>query len=113
MTVPSTMAAGRSILHSRLQGWGCGNVADMTLVFSELVVNATIHAKAAEAAVVTHAPPTVRIAVHDNSQTIPERRAGGSQGGFGLSIVSQLSESWGWEQTATGKVVWAVVPCAS
>jgi anti-sigma regulatory factor (Ser/Thr protein kinase) len=111
MTVPSTMAAGRSIFQSGLQGWGCGNVADMTLVFSELVANATVHAAGASSVVISHAPPTVRMAVHDSSHVIPALRERSFQGGFGLGIVNQLSDSWGWDQTPTGKVVWSVIRC--
>jgi anti-sigma regulatory factor (Ser/Thr protein kinase) len=110
-TVRSTMAAGRSVFQNGLQGWGCGNVTDMMLVFSELVANATVHATAASATVISHAPPTVRIAVHDNSHVIPALRESSAQGGFGLRIVSQLSDSWGWDQTPTGKVVWSIIRC--
>ena len=109
--VPSTMTAGRSIFHDGLQGWGCGNIADMTLVFSELVTNATMHAAGASTTVISHAPPNVRIAVHDSSHVIPELRPNAPQGGFGLQIVDQLSDSWGWDQTPTGKVVWSVIRC--
>jgi anti-sigma regulatory factor (Ser/Thr protein kinase) len=111
MTVQSTMAAGRSIFRTGLQGWGCGNLADMTLVFSELLANATVHAAGASTTMITHSPPTVRIAVHDNSHVIPALRDSSSQGGFGLRIVGQLSDSWGWDQTPTGKVVWSIIRC--
>ena len=110
VTVPSTMAAGRNLFRNGLEGWGCGNVVDMVLVFAELVTNATVHTTAASTTVITHEPPNVRIAVHDNSHVIPELRHD-TRGGFGLRIVSQLSDSWGWDQTATGKVVWSIIPC--
>jgi hypothetical protein len=112
VTVPSTMAAGRNILHDGLQAWGCGNVVDVVLVFAELVTNATVHTLAAASrTVITHMPPNVRIAVHDSSHAIPELRQDARPGGFGLRIVSRLSDSWGWDQTPTGKVVWCVLPC--
>ena len=112
VTAPSTMAAGRNTLYSGLQGWGCGNTDDIVLVFAELVTNATAHTLAATSTtVITHMPPNVRIAVHDSSHAAPRLRHDARPGGFGLRIVRQLSDSWGWDQTATGKVVWSVVPC--
>jgi hypothetical protein len=41
------------------------------------------------------------------------RDADGAPGGFGLRIVAQLSTMWGWEQTATGKVVWSNLDCCA
>jgi hypothetical protein len=112
VTVSSAITAARNTLHNGLQGWGCGNIDDIDLVFSELVTNATVHTLAATSqTVVTHMPPNVRIAVHDSSHTIPELRHNGRPGGFGLRIVNELSNSWGWGQTATGKVVWSIIPC--
>jgi Histidine kinase-like ATPase domain len=111
VTVTSTMATGRNILRNGLQGWGCGNVAPMVLVFSELVTNATVHTEAASTTVIKHMPPNVRIEVHDSSHIIPVLRHENRPGGFGLRIVNQLSDSWGWHHTATGKVVWSLVPC--
>ena len=111
VTVPSTMAAGRNIFQIGLQAWGCGNVVDMMLVFSELVTNATVHTAAASTTVITHVPPNVRIAVHDSSHVIPALRHSTRRGGFGLRIVNHLSDSWGWDQTPTGKVVWSIIRC--
>jgi hypothetical protein len=81
------------------------------LVFAELVTNATVHTPAASTTVITHMPPNVRIAVHDSSHAIPALRHDDPPGGFGLRIVSQLSDTWGWDQTPTGKVVWSNIPC--
>jgi anti-sigma regulatory factor (Ser/Thr protein kinase) len=109
--VASTMATGRNILQNGLQAWGCGNITDMVLVFSELVTNAMVHTEAASTTVIKHMPPTVRIEVHDRSSIIPALRHDTRPGGVGLRIVSQLSGSWGWHHTATGKVVWSVIAC--
>ena len=109
--LPETMAAGRQTLREHLHGWGCINVDDVVLVFSELVTNALVHTTAASATVITHGPPSVRIDVHDVSHSIPELRHDTRPGGFGLRIICQLSDDWGWDQTSTGKVVWATLPC--
>ena len=111
VTVPSTMAAGRNTLHNGLLRWGCSNIDDIVLVFAELVTNATVHTADASTTVITHIPPNLRIAVHDSSHANPELRHDAGPGGFGLRIVNQLSDSWGWDQTPTGKVVWSIVPC--
>ena len=42
VSVPSTIAEGRHTLRDGLAGWGCSNVDDVVLVFSELVTNATV-----------------------------------------------------------------------
>ena len=111
VSVASTMGAGRQLLRDRLSGWGCDNGADVLLVFSELVTNAVVHTAAASTTVITHQPPNVRIEVHDTSHVVPEMRHDARPGGVGLRIVSHLSESWGWDDTPTGKVVWSVTRC--
>jgi hypothetical protein len=109
--VVSTMGAGRSVLEGGMHVWGCGNVDDVVLVFSELITNAVVHTPGASSAVITHEPPNVRIEVHDGSHVIPELRHDTDPGGFGLQIVSRLSGGWGWVQTPTGKVVWSIMAC--
>jgi anti-sigma regulatory factor (Ser/Thr protein kinase) len=110
--VTSTMAAARQNLRDRLRAWGCRNVDDAVLVFSELVTNAIEHSASAPTTVIRHEPPDVRIEVFDVSHSRhPQLRHDTRPGGFGLRIVSQLSKGWGWEPTSTGKVVWSNVPC--
>ena len=112
VSIPSTIAPARHTARARMQAWGCDNAADVELVFSELLTNATVHSTAASTTVISHGPHTVRIEVHDTSHSIPQlRHDTRPDGGLGLRIVNQLSHSWGWEQTATGKVVWAIIPC--
>ncbi len=109
---PAAITEARRALWHQLNGWRCNNVPDTLLVFSELVTNAVEHAGGAFNIVVTHGEQLLRFDVHDTPRTIPERRdVGAAPGGFGLRIVSQLSHSWGWERTPTGKVVWANIPC--
>lgn len=109
----SLMSTCRRSLQTGLQGWGCGNIDNMVLVFSELVTNASVHTSAASRTVITHLPPNVRLEVHDTSHAAPELRGDnhGEPGGFGLRIVNDLSASWGWLLTPTGKMVWSVIAC--
>ena len=111
---PSATSVGsaRHRLQAELERWGCGNVADVTLVFSELATNALRHARSASTALITHGDDEIRLAIHDTSHAIPHvaTRPAGS-GGYGLVIVDQISERWGWEHTASGKTVWSVIRC--
>ncbi len=105
------LQAARHSLRHRLEAWGCANVDDVVLVFSELVTNAVVHTAAASRTVITHESGAVRLAVHDSSNTAPRLRTDSGPGGWGLRIVSSLSASFGWEQTDDGKTVWSVVAC--
>ena len=63
---------------------------------------------------IVHGDHTLRFEVDDISHAVPSPAATGSRlGGFGLLIVGQLAESWGWDQTATGKRVWCNLSCCS
>jgi two-component sensor histidine kinase len=107
----SSIATSRRRLRQRVDAWGCANVDDMVLGFSELVTNATVHTQGASRALIRHVPPNVRVEVHDSSHAAPVQRVGGRTGGFGLRIVGRLCERWGWEQTDGGKFVWATFGC--
>lgn len=55
----------------------------------------------------------LHIAVHDESAAHPAPRKASfeDESGRGMLIIETLSHRWGWEPLATGKVVWADVPC--
>ena len=77
-------------------------------MFSELATNALRHARSASTALITHGDDEIRLAIYDTSHTIPDvAPRPEAPGGYGLVIVDQISERWGWEQTATGKTIWA------
>jgi anti-sigma regulatory factor (Ser/Thr protein kinase) len=81
---------------------------DVLLALSELVTNAVTHARAAPFVHVGLTPGILRLEVHDTSTTHQVKRpAGSSAGGFGVRLVSELADSWGWEHEHDGKVVWA------
>lgn len=110
----SAIAVGqaRGALHRRLEQWQCGNVEDVTLVFSELATNAFRHAGSSSTAMITHGDDEIRLAVNDTSHSIPHLvPASSSPGGYGLVIVDRVSDRWGWDQTASGKTVWSVIRC--
>jgi anti-sigma regulatory factor (Ser/Thr protein kinase) len=109
---PRQASEARDTLRRQLDRWHCGSINDGLLVFAELVTNAVQHAGGTDRVTVIHGAQVLRIEVHDHSHTTPDpRRPSGVGGGFGLSIVRKLSDTWGWEQTADGKVVWSDIPC--
>lgn len=91
-------------------------IHEVTLVASELVVNALRHARTTERDELrvhwTVGPDgVVVVAVEDPSEEIPVPRkaARDAPSGRGLTIVAALSAGWGYELTPRGKRVWAKV----
>lgn len=94
-------------------GWSEDAIGDLTVVLSELVTNALVHA-CADALEVTVLEDRggVRLEVADESSEAPRiSRGHGSLAGHGLGlvIVDSLAQSWGYRLSPRGKVVWAVV----
>ena len=79
-----------------------------TLVVSEVVTNAVIHARSDAELVLERTPTALRISVTDRGSGLAREPASNvSDGGRGLLIVQQLSTSWGAEPTGDGNRVWA------
>ncbi|AGP60300.1 SpoIIE family protein phosphatase [Streptomyces rapamycinicus] len=106
---PAVVARARREAAERLAAWGLEEAAfTMEVVVSELVTNA-----------IRHATPPIGLRlirdraliceVSDGSATAPHLRRARAfdEGGRGLLLVAQLTESWGTRQTATGKTIWA------
>jgi anti-sigma regulatory factor (Ser/Thr protein kinase) len=84
----------------------------VSLIVSELVTNAVVHAHSGLRVVVTASRHRLRIEVHDDDGTPPSMLPDpGPHGGFGLRIVAETSDRWGWLPTQSGKLVWAEVRC--
>jgi anti-sigma regulatory factor (Ser/Thr protein kinase) len=81
-----------------------------SLLVSELVTNAVVHAGSAVDVVVGHEGihATLRVEVHDSSERAP--RMGGfdldALSGRGLALVEAMSDRWGVEKDDAGKRVW-------
>ena len=97
-------------LHER----GCRTGDDAVLVLSELVTNAMVHAADGCTIEVRHRDDMLRLEVRDRSPQAPVMRLVGPSdiGGRGLRVVDAVAEAWGWEPTADGKRVWAIVHAA-
>jgi len=102
----------RAFVTESLQGWHLDSMIEAaSLVVSEVVTNAVIHARSDAELVLERTPTVLRISVTDRgSGLVRQPGASGSDGGRGLLIVQQLSTSWGAEPTGDGNRVWAELP---
>lgn len=103
----------RRFVDETLRRWDCADVLEtVTLLVSELVTNAVVHARSdAEVSVVLH-HDVIRVEVTDTSVEPPQRRdpQPHEPNGRGLAMVDKLTTAWGVEVTGAGKVVWFEVP---
>ena len=104
--------AARRAIEAWMESLGCApeERTNWSLVVSELVTNAVVHAKSAPEVAATATDGGLHLDVYDGDRSPPMIRDpadGGTRGGFGLRIVAALSDRWGWEPTTSGKRVWA------
>lgn len=106
------VGAARHAVQRWLHDRGCRTADDAMLVLSELVTNAIVHAGAGCTLEVHQCDDRLRLDVRDRSREAPVPGAvrPSDVGGRGLQLVGAVSDAWGWEPTAGGKRVWAVVP---
>ena len=81
---------------------------DASLLISEVVTNALLHAKGLVRIEVEERGGAYRIAVSDDSSAPPTQKGYRTDDatGRGLQLLDGLATSWGWEWTRPGKVVW-------
>lgn len=109
---PASAQAARRVAGECLRAWHLGRlVPSVTLVVTELVTNALLHARTAIDVTVTQLEDGVRVAVRDGHAGSPTVRHVDvdSTTGRGLVIVARLARRWGVERDSTGKTVWADV----
>ena len=85
-------------------------VDDLRLVVSELATNALMHGRSGFMVVLLAFNGSVRLEVHDGSQSMPVQVAARTLdvGGRGIAIVNTLCRDWGvTKQRSGGKSVWA------
>jgi DNA-binding NarL/FixJ family response regulator len=112
---PELQSAGRarSFVDETLRRWDCGDQLDaVTLLVSEVVTNAIVHAGTEVEVSVQLTPSAVRIEVIDLESALPVARdaADDETSGRGLALVEALASAWGVEARPGGKVVWFEVP---
>jgi anti-sigma regulatory factor (Ser/Thr protein kinase) len=117
--VPASVAVARRRIAAELLAAGVFEAAigDATLVVSELLSNAILHASPlpGECLQLTWivAAGSVEIAVSDGGgPTVPRaaRPLPSSPTGRGLGIVEHVSDHWGVRADAAGTTVWALLP---
>src|SRR3954447_17397598 len=99
----------RRFVRDTLSSWGAEEHVDTaTLLISELVTNAVLHARSAPEVILVAEGAMLRVEVYDQSPILPARRHYGLQAGTGRGIVlvEEMASEWGAEATRSGKVVW-------
>jgi hypothetical protein len=106
----------RRFAHEVVDRWGVSTAADdVTLIVSELVANAILHAGSPSTVRLSHRPSVVRVEVSDGEPTsIPSLRrfSPTATSGRGLRMVAAVAAGWGAYPIAGGKVIWADIELA-
>ncbi|GAP49161.1 SpoIIE family protein phosphatase [Streptomyces azureus] len=106
---PALVGEVRASAMRRLSDWGLDETAFAAeLILSELITNAIRHGTGPIRVRLLYGR-TLICEVSDASNTAPHLRRAAStdEGGRGLFLVAQLSQSWGTRYLSEGKVIWA------
>lgn len=106
---PSSVAQARRHLHDQLVAWDVEGFDWMAVqVLSELVTNATLHARSGCTVRLAHEGDSLLMSVTDSSPVLPRPRHYGTEAttGRGLALVDALSTGWGVQESPPGKTVW-------
>jgi DNA-binding NarL/FixJ family response regulator len=107
---PRSAGEARRFVAKTLEDWQLGPLLDtVTLLTSELVTNAIVHAGSEVDVVVRLTGEAARVEVTDRSAAPPEPRVAGESdsSGRGLALVEALARRWGTRRLASGgKTVW-------
>ncbi len=106
---PESPWAARRFVESVLQPWGCDDLLDtVTLLVSELVGNAVMHAGSELELSLRLMVGRLRVDVIDHSTELPRRRdvAEDALTGRGSGLVEILATAWGVTGRPDGKSVW-------
>jgi DNA-binding NarL/FixJ family response regulator len=107
---PRSAGEARRFVAAALQGWRLGPLLEtVTLLTSELVTNAILHAGSEVDVVVRLTGEAARVEVTDRSDAPPAPRpaADSDNSGRGLALVEALARRWGTRRiVGGGKTVW-------
>jgi anti-sigma regulatory factor (Ser/Thr protein kinase) len=86
--------------------------ADASLLTSEVVANAVLHASGPVTVEVVQKGDAYRIVVGDGSSTPPADKGyqRDDATGRGIQLLEHLAATWGCKRTGTGKIVWFDLP---
>ena len=107
---PTSASAARRFVAATLRGWECDELVDVaTLLVSELVANAILHAHTTiEVRVLRRRDGRLRFDVRDGANRAPARKhySALTTTGRGLLLVETLAADWGVTPSDVGKTVW-------
>lgn len=102
--------AARRFMAETLTQWRCDDLLDtVSLLVTELVTNAVIHAASDAEVAVALMPTVLRVEVSDRGEGRPERRRAGTMdtSGRGMELIDALAARWGAEpRPGGGNTVW-------
>ena len=106
---PKNVRAARKFVEEALVEHGLLDLVDLTsLLTSELVTNAILHAESRVEIEVRTAPDRVRVEVADWGVGVPRVLPldPTTTGGRGMALVSSLANEWGSYERDGSKIVW-------
>ena len=112
---PASAGDARRLVSRTLREWHLEHLDDSaTLLVSEVVTNAVLHARTGLSVELERRAELIRITVSDGSPRQPHRRRHGLQSstGRGLGLLSALATSWGSDpgEHPWQKDVWFELP---
>jgi anti-sigma regulatory factor (Ser/Thr protein kinase) len=112
--VPAAPARIRRTLRTTFAQWGLSldTTENALLVVEEMVANAVDHARTPFRLTVDHTGAALHVTVWDGDPGTLHLRPFSTRAarGRGLQMIDALTSRWGWDRTAGGKTVWAVLP---
>jgi anti-sigma regulatory factor (Ser/Thr protein kinase) len=112
--VPESVASARREVQRACTGAALSDEAThiATLLTSEVVTNAVVHARGVITFVVDSDVRSVSVAVTDEEPEPPARREEEwlGEGGRGVRLLDALAGAWGSRRRNDGKTVWFRVP---
>jgi anti-sigma regulatory factor (Ser/Thr protein kinase) len=111
---PTAPRRARRLLASWLSEVDCPDRVkdDAVLAVSELVSNTIVHTASAPILEATYDDGRLRVEVRDDDPGEPAMLAPDDRiSGYGLRIISQIADDWGWQRLPNGKAVWTEMLC--
>lgn len=106
---PRNVGRARSVLREALTRSGAEHLVDSaSVVLSEVVTNAFVHAGGRVRVDVAATSDWVRVEVQDGSSSVPARRNYASTAGTGrgVPLMDSMADRWGIAERPVGKAVW-------
>lgn len=106
---PRSVSRARRLVAAALEDAGHDSLVDVTtLLVSEVVTNAVLHAGTPIRLDCSWNESCVRVEVHDGSGVLPSRRHYDAEAttGRGLGLIAALAAGWGVEARPEGKLLW-------